>query len=178
MLNAKGYGEALFLLAEERNTGDNVLADIATVSKALSDNPEYYNLADTPALPTEERVRLVGLAFGALDKDLVSLIKILCEKRMLYVFPEIAKEYGALYDESRGIERVTCVTAIEMTEKQISAVKEKLGKQLGKQIVITNIVDPKILGGMTVRYSGNQLDGSLRAGLERIEKIVKQTIVP
>ncbi len=178
MLNAEGYGEALFLLTEERATTENVLADIQTVVRLLAENPEYCNLADTPALSTEERVKLVGEAFEGLDGDLLSLLKILSENRALYAFPEVAEVFSARFDESRGIERVTCVTAVPMTEKQVEGVKSKLGKELGKKIVVTNTVDPSILGGMQLRYSGVQLDSSLKTSLEKIEKLVKTTIVP
>jgi len=178
MVDAKVYGEALFLLAEEQNETEIVLADIISVKEILAENPKYCDLVDTPALSTEERVSLVGDAFKGMNESLVSLLKILCEKRALYEFPKLADAFCARFDESRNIERVTCITAVEMTEKQKDALAEKLNKKLNKDIIITNIVDPKILGGMKIRYGGTQLDGSLMASLEKIEKIVKETIVP
>ena len=85
--------------------------------------------------------------------------------------------YAALYDEARGIERVEAVTAVAMTEKQLSALTNKLAALTGKSIVIRNTIDPTILGGVVLRYAGTQLDGSLRARLESFEKSLKDLVI-
>lgn len=177
-MNVKGYGEALFLLSEENGTTENVLSDISVVKQLLAENPEYYNLADTPALSTDERVGLISDAFKGIDEGLCNLLKLLCEKRLVYAFRDIADAFTSKYDEERGIVRVYCITAVPMTDAQKDKLKAKLNAKLGKEIIIENNIDAKILGGMTLRIAGRQYDGSLRASLENIEKAVKGTIVP
>lgn len=177
-MDVKGYGEALFLLTEERGSSESVLSDITLLKQLLAENPEYYNLADTPALSTEERVGLISSAFQGIDEDLCNLLKILCEKRLVYAFTSVCDAFTKEYDESRGIMRVTCVTAVPMSESQAEKVKAKIGAKFEKTVELENIVDPKILGGMTLRANGKQLDGSLKSSLENIEKIVKGTTVP
>ena len=177
MIDAKEYGRALFLITEEDRTSDKVLADIKTAERALADNPEYVKLLDSPAVPKEERVALADRAFTALDGSLLNLIKILIEKRDIHLFSKVAKEYNALYDESRGILRVEAVTAIPLTDSQRDAMTKRLSQSLNKTVVLRNTVDPSTLGGVKIRYSGVQLDGSIKTRLDKFEEALKNTVI-
>ena len=177
MIDAKEYGKALFLLTEETRTTKTVAEELLGVRKLLCENPRYIKLLDTPALAKEEKLALVDRAFASLDGNLLNFLKILCEKHAVYQLPRVADVYAALYDEARGIERVEAVTAVAMTEKQLSALTNKLAALTGKSIVIRNTIDPTILGGVVLRYAGTQLDGSLRARLESFEKSLKDLVI-
>ena len=177
MIDAKEYGKALFLLTEETRTTKTVAEELLGVKKLLCENPRYIKLLDTPALAKEEKLALVDRAFASLDGNLLNFVKILCEKHAVYQLPRVAAVYAALYDEARGIERVEAVTAVAMTEKQLSALTNKLAALTGKSIVIRNTIDPTILGGVVLRYAGTQLDGSLRARLESFEKSLKDLVI-
>lgn len=171
------YGKALFELCEELSTTESVLRDIEAVARLISDNPEYTKLLDTPAVPKEERVALAEESFGSFDTNLVNLIKILCERHLSHLLPEIFKEYSALYDISRGIERAEAVSAVPLTEEQTSRIAAKLEAMTGKRIILKNTVDPSILGGLKLRFSGRQLDGSVKTRLETFEKSLKGAVV-
>ena len=177
MTGGTEYGKALFMLTEERGTTDAVLPDVKAAEKIFSDNRDYVKLLDTPALSKAEKLALCDSAFSALDEDVRSLIKLLCERHSIHAFREVAREFSKLYDESRGIEHVEAVTAVAMTDEQIALMKKKLEKQTGKTIIIKNTVSPEILGGVKLRYSGKQLDGSVRTRLEKFEESLKNTVI-
>ena len=177
MTDAMEYGKALFLITEEDGKSDKVLSDVQTAEQVLKSNPEYVKLLDSPALSGDERVGLAGEAFKELDEMLSNLIKILTKKRLMHAFNDVAKAFYGLYDESRGILRVEAVSAIPLSDKQEEAIKNKLSLSLGKTIIINNIADPSILGGMKLRYSGIQLDGSVRTRLDKFEDALKNTVI-
>ena len=177
MIDAREYASALFSLTEELGTTERVREELSGVLSLFSDNPEYAKLLDTPAISKEERVKLIDEAFSSLDTNLVNFMKILSERREAHSIPGVAKEYLALYDTSRGIERVTAVTAIAMTDTQTKAMTEKLEKITGKKIIITNILEPAMLGGVKIRYSGKQLDGSLKTRLGDFENRLKNIVI-
>lgn len=177
MTDAKEYGKALFLLTEEEKLTESILADLKIARDAMLQNPTYEKLLDTPALSKAEKIDLIDKAFSSLHELLSNFMKLLCEKRAIYLFPKAVEEYLRLYDESRGIERVEVVTAIEMTESQKDALTKKLAANLGKTIVIKNTVDKTILGGVKLRYAGIQLDGSVQKRLESFEKNLKNIVI-
>ena len=177
MIDAKEYGKALFLLTEEDGTTETVAEDLKTVQKLLRENPRYVKLLDTPALAKEEKLRLIDLAFSSLHESVLNLTKILCEKHSVYRLSQVAEHYAALCDEARGILRAEVLTAVAMTQQQISALTARLCRLTGKTVIIKNTVSPEILGGVVLRYAGKQLDGSLRARLDGFEKSLKETVL-
>lgn len=177
MSGAAEYAKALFLLSEEEKNTDITVKDAASVLAVLKENPDYHNLADTPALPTNEKTGLIDSAFSSVNRNLLSLMKILCENREFYSLPKILSDYLSLVDESRGILNVTAVTAVPMTENQKTAMKEKLSAMTGKTIRLENRTDPKVLGGVRLRYAGVQLDSTLETRLNALEKSLKAAIV-
>ena len=177
MIDAKEYGKALFLLTEEDGTTKAVAEELRAVQKLLRENPRYEKLLDTPALSKEEKLQLIDRAFSSMNESLVNLMKILCEKHSVYRFSGVADAYAALYDESRGIERVQALTAVAMTAKQLELLSAKLSFSTGKTVIVENTVDPSLLGGMVLRMAGKQLDGSVRARLCALEKSLKEIVL-
>ena len=177
MIDAKEYGKALFLITEEDRLSDKVLADLKTAERAFKENPDYVKLLDSPALSKEERVELAGKAFSGLNDSLINLIKIMTERRSVRLFVKAAEEFYSLYDDSRGILRVEAVTAVPLSEGQRKNMTAKLGASLGKTVILLNTVDPSILGGVKLRYSGTQLDGSVKTRLDKFEAALKNTVI-
>ncbi|MBR7161982.1 MAG: ATP synthase F1 subunit delta [Clostridia bacterium] len=177
MIDAKEYGKALFLLTEEDGTTEAVAEDLQAVRKLLRENPRYEKLLDTPALAKEEKLRLIDRAFSSLHESVRNLTKLLCEKHSVYQLSRVADAYAVLCDEARGIMRAEVLTAVAMTEKQISALTARLSALTGKKVIIQNTVEPGILGGAVLRYAGKQLDGSLKARLDAFEKNLKEIVL-
>lgn len=178
MIDPREYGEALLMLSEESGSSEETLRQLGVIKDALAENPEYVRLLDTPSLAADRRLALLDEAFSGFDRNLLNLLKILCGKRSFYMLPAIAERYSLLYDEKAGIERVTAVSAVPLTEEQIGRLSAKLAAETGKKIAVKNVVDPKVLGGMRLEYSGVQKDGTLLAGLSRIEKALKAAKLP
>lgn len=173
MTDIREYGRALFLITEENRTTEDTRPEVLAVYDALSANADYAKLLDTPAVLAEEKCGLIDEAFGSFDKNLVNLIKLLSDKHLIYRFKDVYNEYLRLYDQTRGIERVSAISAVPLTDKQLKALKAKLERQTGKRIVINNEIDKSLLGGMKLRYLGMQLDGSVKARLDAFAESLK-----
>jgi F-type H+-transporting ATPase subunit delta len=174
MTEKNEYGTALFMLAKEEGVTDRVREDIETAYLTVKNNPEYVKLIDTPALAKSEKQALIDEAFGSLHYSVVNLLKILCEKHAVYSFSQVFSTYSALYDEMHGIERVEAVTAILLSDEQKRAIAQKLESMISKTVVIKNTTDPKMLCGVMLRYSGKQLDGSVRSRLDAFSESLKK----
>ena len=177
MTDAKEYGRALFMLAEEADKTEILSENVNTARRAFAQNPEYQKLLDTPALSKEEKLALIDSAFSSLDEYTVNLIKMLCERHSVYLFGKVADSFFVEYDASRGIERVEAITAIPMTDAQLSAMKAKLEAITKKSIVIRNTIDTSILGGVKLRYMGVQLDGSVKSRLDNFQQALSNIVI-
>ena len=177
MRGAREYAEAIFSLTEELGTTEAAFADIESFGAALSENPGYIDLCDTPAIAINEKISLIGEALGSVDESVRSLVMILAERHSVRLFPAIAKEYKELYNEARNILEAEAVSAEPLSEEQLSLIREKLEKKTAKTVILKNTVDKSVISGVILRYMGVQLDGSLAARLAQIEKSLKNTIL-
>lgn len=177
MIDAQGYGKALFELAQENQNAAQVRSELQLVLDVLQKNPDYITLMDTPAISTKEKCALLHTAFGALDAMLGNFLSILCEKRSFYRLKACAQAYFAAYDEAYDILRATAITAVAMDRQQRNALTKKLAQLTGKKVELTNRVDPSVLGGVTLRYAGVQIDDSIQARLQALRRSLTETIV-
>ena len=177
MVNALEYGRALYMLAGEDKITEEILEQLDAVEKIFSENPQYRSVLDTPAISTEEKPRLIDADFSGVHIYVSNFLKILCARRSISQFGECVKAYRESYDESRNIMRAVAITARPMSERQLKALSLKLSGITGKNAIVTNEIDEKLIGGVTLRYGGKQLDGSIKARLDELRKRLSETIV-
>ena len=171
------YAGAIFMLGEEEHTLEIIKSDIECAGRILSDNHDYIKLLDTPSLTQKVKISLIDEAFSPLCQSVLNLLKILCQKHMVYAFSDIAKEFFALYNKKMNIESVEAITAIPMSEGQLNSMKMRLEELTQKNILIKNTVDKSIIGGVRLRYMGKQIDSSIRTRLESFQESLKKTII-
>ena len=173
----KAYGEALFSLSEELGETEKIREDIDVLGAVISASPEYLKMLDSPALTRDERLALIDGSLSSLNRNLVNTAKLLCERRLAYALPKVTEHFIAVYERSRGIERVEIISAVPLSDKQKARLKDKLEGITKKQIIINNIHDPSLLGGMKLRYMGVQLDGSIKTKLDGFAKSLSELVI-
>lgn len=169
----KEYGAALFSLAAEERCEDEVLGSLRLICGLFEQNPDYVRLLSNPAVAAGERLSLLDEAFrGRVQPYALNTVKLLCEKSVIAALPKCVDEYTALLYKQRGILPVTAVSAVEMTEEQKRALKDKLEAATGKSVLLDCRIDPAILGGIRVSYAGKELDGTVAGRLEALRQVL------
>lgn len=171
------YTNALFMAALESDAVEAIYADINVICDAVRRAPEYIKLIDTPALDNPEKHGLIECAFGDANALTINLIKLLSDKNSFYCFEKIVRGFNGLYDEHHNIARGEAISARPLTQAQMSSLTQKLQERLSKRVILTNVVEPEILGGIRLNIDGMQIDGSLRRRLCDIEKTLKNTVI-
>ena len=71
---------------------------------------------------------------------------------------------------------VTVTSAKALSYEQRSRLSDKLAAVYGKKIVITEKIDPSVLGGVKLTCRDKQLDGTVRTKLDNIRSSMKNII--
>ena len=95
----------------------------------------------------------------------MNLFRLLRRKSRLALGPSIASYFRDLLDIERGVARATVRTAVELTEEQTRALRDRLSQQTGQTIELETEVDPSMIGGAVIRIGDQMLDGSTRRRL-------------
>jgi ATP synthase F1 delta subunit len=63
-------------------------------------------------------------------------------------------------------------SAVELDERTVSSIGERIGSQTGEKVQLSSRVDPDILGGIVLRVGNLILDASIRNRLDQLRKQV------
>ena len=79
-------------------------------------------------------------------------------------------EKGGMH-EKKNIASGTAVSAIKLNEDELSRISQAYAKKYGfKELILTNKVDPSILGGIILKVGDRIIDGSIRTRLQQIRE--------
>ena len=169
------YAKALFMLAAETGNGKEYKKALDTVSEVFENNPLYPEFLSTFAIPLEERLNALETAFSdAIPRDVLSFLKLLCEKKHIGEFDECVAQYSAMYDEICEVSNAKVTSAVELREDEKASLKEKLEKMSGHKTLIEYIVDKSIIGGLIVEMDGKIMDSSLRKHLKDVKDVISK----
>lgn len=177
MTNAASlYGQSLYDLAAEEHLEDEITRQMAGVLQIFRENPEYITLLSEPSIPRKERLDLIDKAFGGeLQPYLVNFLKVLVDKGMLREFAGCERRVRSLYNRDHGFTEATVTSAVALTQEQRTALLGQLTRRSGGQVVLTERVDPAVMGGLRVEMGGELLDGTVRGHLDEIRRRVDET---
>ena len=176
-MNNRGneYAEALFLLACETKTEEEVLNALDLLEGIFSENPEYIDFLLTPSIPISERLEAIDEALSDFVPEYVlSFVKLLCEKGRIDSIKECINEYRALYDDAKRVISAKVISATELTGEEKSALYEKLKKMSKKEVTMEYSIDKDIIGGMIIEMDGKVIDASIKSRLKEVKDVISR----
>lgn len=173
-LVAKRYAEALFEVAVELDSLEQIREEIQAVAKVIEGNSELKTIFTHPRLSKSEKKGIVDELFkGKLSESVLNLCYITIDKGREKYLGEISEAYVTLSNSAQGIVEAVAITAVPMSSDELSTLKEKLSKEFNKKVQLSNKVDESIVGGVLVKIGDKVIDGSLRGRLEGIKRELK-----
>ncbi len=172
---AKEYAIALFKLAVSKGEVKKYAECLATVSAVFSENEEYANVLNSPAILLSERLTAIDQAFATLECEYITnFLKLLCENGHICELQECIKEYKNLLNDYENRVIATVYYVEELSEEQKSALINKLSKLTKKTVEAVYIKDSSLIGGIKVEIDGKTLDGSISARLNRVKGVISE----
>ena len=167
----KTYGDALFelILEEKPSTLSDVRSELDAVSSIISGVPELIKLSKTPTVTKDEKLGIIESAFsGKLSEYVYNFLRVLTDAGRLEDLGHITKYFGQRCNDYLGIAEITVVTCEPLSAEAKAALSAKMGKVLGKKIVMKEELDKSIIGGIVVKNGNTTLDGSVKAKLRAL----------
>ncbi len=166
---AKRYAEAVAGLARESGTWQRWRDDLDRISRAFED-PVFRLSLQSPRVSPERKRSLVREQLGAsVTPEAQNLLGVMVRRGRTELLPDVLTWFGDFADRALGIQRFTVTTAVPLSDQQRTQLKERLAAGQG-QVVLTEQVDPQILGGLVVRQEDVIRDYSVRARLESLRE--------
>ena len=167
---ARVYAKALFDVAKEKDTLDDIHEQLGQFADALEENREMQVFFFSPYFSSAEKRDGIAKAISGAEPELVNFLELLAEKHRMPVIHAIRRAFDELYAEERKRLAVTVTSAVELDRKVVKKVGEEIQRQTGREIELDAVVDPDVLGGLVLRVGNRVLDASVRSKLERLRK--------
>ena len=168
-IRALRFAEAAFAVAQDMNTMDAWLEALDQAS-SLYDNHAAGLFLTSPVEPAEKKQGVLAELLPGVSTEVQRFLAILAHRDRLELVPEIATQFRRLVNEHRGIAVALVTTAIPIDDRQKAVIASRLGRRLGKTVVLEERVDPSILGGVIAQVGDTVIDGSIRGRLERLRR--------
>ncbi len=168
------YALAVLDIARANGTLDHWREALDSL-EALTSNSAYVEALQADGMTDEKFQAIVRQVMPGISPVEMNLFRLLRRKARLSLGPSIASYYRELLDVERGVARATVRTAVELTEEQARALRERLARDTGRDIELETEVDPSIIGGAVIRIGDQMLDGSTRRRLLNLREQLLRT---
>jgi F-type H+-transporting ATPase subunit delta len=168
-IRALRFAEAAFAVARDSNQLDAWL-DALEQASAVYDHHAAQLFLTSPVEPADKKRAVLAELLPRIPAEVHRFLGILARRDRLELVPEIAATFQRLLNEHRNIAVATVTTAVPIDDAQRSQIAAKLGRRLGKTVIVQAQVDPSILGGVVAQVGDNVIDGSVRGRLERLRR--------
>ena len=166
---AKRYAKAVFELAQKEDQVEQWQRRLTSVRELFAD-PGVAAVLTNPTIATDQRESLVRGMPHVLDEQGTNLARLLIESGRVEEAAAIDEEFQGLTDEAAGRVRATVTTAIELEAQDRDRVSRELSRRLDKDVRISVVVDPRIIGGMKLQYGDRIVDASVATKLEQLRR--------
>jgi F-type H+-transporting ATPase subunit delta len=169
------YAAALFDLAKEEGQLPQVEADLAAFRALLDESDDLRRLIRSPVISAEEQAKALDavLAKAGVSPLTANFFKLIAHNRRLFAAADMIRDFRALLARERGEVSADVASAHPLTPDQLTALRDALRVQIGKDVQVNTRVDPSLLGGLVVKVGSKMIDSSLRTKLNNLKVAMK-----
>ena len=173
---ARRYARALHALASEARRAEAVADELAAFDRLLSTERELREALLRPWVKSGTKRGIVlevagRLGLSPLARNFLALV---AQRRRLDILGEILAAYRTSVDEAAGRIRARVRSAAVLSDAERAGLRERLGRRLGKTVLLDTEVDPSLLGGFVAEVGSRVLDMSVAGQLGTLrERLIK-----
>jgi F-type H+-transporting ATPase subunit delta len=169
------YAAALFELAKEDGRLPQLEADLKSFQAMLNESADLRRLIRSPVISAEDQAKALDavLAKAGASPLTANFFKLIARNRRLFAAPDMIRDFRALLARERGEVSADVASAHPLTAEQLTALKDALRVQIGKDVQVNTSVDPALLGGLVVKVGSRMIDSSLRTKLDNLKVAMK-----
>lgn len=169
---ARVYAQALFDIGTETGSVGQIYDDLHAVYDALNGlDADLQTFFSLPQFRRDDKRRILNLAFeGKIGRPVLGLINILVEKRRESLLDNVVEEFDRYRDRHEGRVQARVVSAKKLDDETLAALQSALEQRTQKSVVLSETVDPEVIGGLRVNVGDRVLDGTVRRTLQDMRR--------
>jgi F-type H+-transporting ATPase subunit delta len=169
---AATYAKALFEVALEQNSLEEVHNDMRLIDDLCHANRDFKLMIKSPVITTDKKTKIIHAVFDKKLSDLtLTYLIIILRKNREAIIPDIADDFTDLYKDYKGILTTYLKTTSAISDEIREEIVTILKRQTGKEIDLIEETNAEMIGGFILRWKDQQYDASI---LNQINKLKKE----
>ena len=170
--SAQRYSLALYELSSEADSLKVVEQHVLAILKLIQTSKDFYNLIKDPTENQENFILVINKISEnfRIDNLLKNFMIFLIKKRRFFYLEKILIDFLEVCSKSRGEIKAELSSAKELSETDISNIKEELSQNFGANIKLNYKYDPNLIGGLVLKVGSTMVDNSIKNKLQQIQK--------
>ena len=170
------YATALFELAVEAGSIDQIKNDLDSFDQLAAANPDLMRLIRSPVFGADEQAKALAavLQRAGITGLSAQLLKVVAANRRLFAVRQMIRDFRALVANYKGEVTADVTVAERLNDARFTEIKSTLAAVTGKDVQVNVHVDPAIIGGLIVKIGSRMVDSSLRTKLSAIKHAMKE----
>ena len=169
--SASRYSLALYELAEENNSIQEVEQHTLSIIKLISDSVDFNSFIKDPTSKKEEQIKVIIEISEKykLNSLLTKFLSFLVSKKRFFYVEKILNDFIETCSKKRGEIKAELTSAKDLSDSEINNIKEELTKNFSSKIKLNYKNDPSLIGGLIVQVGSTMVDTSIKNKLQQIE---------
>lgn len=167
---AQRYAIALADVAFEHKDADKIRQDVADLAAVFAASADLRNLLANPSVGAESKKSVAAEISNrmGMHTEMRNLMFLLIDHGRTSIVGEIRDAFEAEMNRRAGIVDAIITSAHDLSSPEKSQLAQALERVTGKKVQAQYKVDPRLLGGATVRIGSTIYDSSVRERLNRL----------
>jgi F-type H+-transporting ATPase subunit delta len=166
---ARPYARGLFRHALEAHQLAEWLTMLNTLSAILQD-PKVVMIIKNPSISAGEKSQFICSLFDDKTVTLKNFIQLLAENKRLLIVSAILNQFSALKNNLEKSLPVIIKSCSPLRKEQEERLKAALKNKFHREILLSSIIDPTLLGGAVIYAGDRVIDGSLVRQLQKLKE--------
>lgn len=174
--SAARYARALFDVALQESSPEQVERDLTAFSDLLDQHAELQTAVTNPGIPLQGKVGVIReiVARAGFAAPVGKLLVMLAERDRLTIWRDLVALYRERLLEHQQVIRAEVTTATPLSPERTAAIEQRLATATGRRVLLSTKVDPAIIAGVVTRIGGTVYDGSVATQLDAMKQRLEQ----
>ncbi|MCE7975408.1 MAG: ATP synthase F1 subunit delta [Leptolyngbya sp. PLA1] len=171
---ARMYARSLYELADAkggRAKVEEIASELEEILEIARSNGAFSEFLASRSLSATAREGSLGRIFKGRVTDLtLNFLLVLNEKGRIGSLATIVAAFDSILQDKFGRVEVDVYTASPLSPDAAAGLRTRLGKTLGKEVVLHPYTEPAMIGGVKFRIGDQLVDGSVATRLRQVQE--------
>ncbi len=168
---ASRYAKALFEQAKETKSLDAVEKDIQHLIQTCEESADFVTFLHSPLIKKVTKKEAMEKLFASYNPLTKSLLILMADKFREAYIPAMTQAFVNLNNRHNNIMVAEVSSAVDLSAKEVKAVKEYVAKQTGaKEVQLKQTIDASVIGGINIVFDGKIFDSTIASQLLKLKK--------